>query len=377
MRLIFCAFLLFALACTNQQTKPMNQLDWQANMREISQSFSTLLKYAYSGNAFLDPQNKDVIEAETKRLSTLADRIHQNGKGLQFDKDPVLKYVTRDFSRDMSIAYIEFKGGHPEFSRSVIRSTSNYCISCHTRNDQGIKDNLGFLETDLSGFGGIEKADYFAAIRQFPQALEVYDTVLTDTKFAESNQREWSTGMKKSLAIAVRVKRSPPLALELISRVFDAHAVPLSLREAALTWRVAVKEWRDGEKVLTVKNQIKEARSLVAKAQNAISQTWNSDAGLVYYLRASTLLHDLLRQQKGMSDFSEVLYLSGLAAEGLKEINLWTFDEIYYESCIRYRPHSENAKKCFARLETLQIFSLRIYSNDDILKLKELRDLAL
>lgn len=369
-------FIVFALACASSETKPMSQAEWRGNMREISDSFSTLLKFAYSGDAFFDPKNKDTIEAEVKRMSTLATQIHEKGKNLQFDKDPVLKYVTRDFSRDMNIAYVEIKGGHPDFTRSIIKATSNYCISCHTRNDQGVKDNAGFLNADVSGLNNIDKADYLAAVRQFPKALDAYDNVLTNVKFAETNQRQWTTGMKKSLAIAVRVNRSPSLSLELVSRVFDARSVPLSLREAAITWRVAVKEWRDSEKNPV---SLKEARLLISKAQNAIGNTWNSDAGLIYYLRASTILHDMLRSQKGMSETSvaEALYLSGLAAEGLKEINLWTFDEIYYESCIRYKPHSDTSKKCFARLEALQIFSPNFYMVDGAMKLRELRDLAL
>ncbi len=368
------------LACASSQTKTISQSTWQESMRDISKSFSKLIKYAYSGNEYLKPENSDAIEAELKQMTSLAEKIHQHGSNPAFDKDPVLKYVTRDFSRDMSIALIELKGGHPEFSRSVIKATSNYCISCHTRNDQGVKNAASFMQTDLSGLGGIEKADYLAAVRQFPEALNTYDNILTDTKFVTEHPRDWAIGMKKSLAIAVRVNRNPSLALELVSRVFDAKTVPLRMREAAITWRVAVKEWRDNEKAqekLSPKEQIKQVRLLIAKAQGAISQTWNAEAGLIYYLRASSLLHDILRQQKGLSDFSEALYLAGLAAEGLSEINLWTFDEIYYESCIRYKPHSDSSRKCYSRLEALRLFSPKLYSTDDANKLKELRDLAI
>lgn len=377
-------FLLVMLAqtvsCTVSPIKPMTQVSWQENMRKISKSFSTLIKYAYSGNSYLNPENKELIEDELKTMTELTEEIHQKGKNLNFDKDPVLKYVTRNFNRDMSIAYLEMKSGHPQFSRSVVRATSNYCISCHTRDNQGQRDTSGFLNVNMNGLTNLEKADYFAAVRQFPQALDAYDQALTNSQFVNEHQKDWAVGMKKSLAIAVRVERNPSLALELISRVFDARSVPLQMREAANTWRVAVKEWRDFDKVKAKSTPmilLKEARLLIKKAQDSIAQSWNSEAGLIYYLRASTILHDILRQQKGLDDYSETLYLSGLAAEGLNEINLWTFDEIYYESCIRYKPHSENSKKCFSRLETLQLFSPKLYPTDDNNKLKELRDLAI
>ncbi|OQW49179.1 MAG: hypothetical protein A4S09_03690 [Proteobacteria bacterium SG_bin7] len=382
MRTVFYTITLISLACTSAEQKPLNQSEWQLRMREISVAFAKLVRLSY-----LRSSETTTFEKEAKELARIAQEIDRHGQNLKFDKDPVLKFVARDFSADMQSAYLSAKSGNVGVAKSIIRSTSNYCISCHTRNDQGIQDTAGFLSVDVGDLKGIEKADYFAAVRQFLPALNAYDQVLTSPRFSETNTKEWTTGMKKSLAIAVRVERNPSLTLELISRVFDAKSVPLSFREAALTWRRATKEWRDTEKKETAMNnaaKVKEARLLVHKGQLAIQETWNSEAGLIYFLRASSLLNDIVTKQKEISDYSEVLYLSGLAAEALRDVNLWTFDEIYYESCIRAKPHSENSRKCFTRYEALQFLGESYHLDENttiepaqITKLKQLKELAL
>lgn len=384
MKKIFCIIVLFSIACatTEQKPQPLNRVEWQLRMREISVAFAKLIRLSHSRS----PETT-TFEKETKELARIAQEINSHGQNLKFDKDPVLKFVARDFSSDMQSAYLSAKSGNVGVAKSIIRSTSNYCISCHTRNDQGIQNTAGFLAVDVGDLKGIEKADYFAAVRQFLPALDAYDQILTSPHFSETNTKEWTTGMKKSLAIAVRVERSPSRTLELISRVFDAKSVPLSFREAALNWRRATKEWRDTEKKETSMNnveKIKEARLLVRKGQLSIQDAWNREAGLIYFLRASSLLNDILIKQNGASDYSEALYLSGLSAEALRDVNLWTFDEIYYESCIRSKPHSENSKKCFARYEALQFLGEAYYVNENttiepaqITKLKQLRELAL
>lgn len=382
MRKIFYMIILASLACATTEQRPLNQVEWQLRMREISVAFAKLIRLSHSRSPEIT-----TFEKETKELARIAQEINRHGQNLKFDKDPVLKFVARDFSADMQSAYLSAKSGNVGVAKSIIRSTSNYCISCHTRNDQGIQNTAGFLSVDVGDLKGIERADYFAAVRQFLPALNAYDQVLTSPNFSETNTKEWTTGMKKSLAIAVRVERNPSLTLELISRAFDAKSVPVSFREAALTWRRATKEWRDAEKKessMAVLDRIKEARLLVRKGQLSIQETWNSEAGLIYFLRASSLLNDILTKQKGLSDYSEALYLSGLSAEALRDVNLWTFDEIYYESCIRAKPHSENSKKCFARYEALQFLSESYYVDENtmmapaqITKLKQLKELAL
>lgn len=378
---IFLALICLAtISCTTTEVEKMSQPDWQSRMRELSLAFSKLTFLAAKEGAFLDPKNHETIENEIKNISDIAVQIHSASTSIKFDKDPVLAYVTNDFSRNMKLANDEFKKGHRLYARSVIQSASNYCISCHTRTNQG-QHNTGFyLESDVKDLSFLDRANFFAAVRQFPQALDEFDKALTDSQTRE-NPRLWANGIKKSLAIAVRVNRDPSLALELVSRVFDAHSVPESLRGDAQVWRRSIKEWQESKSSGT-DSSFATAKKLIQSAQITNSKSQSSEAGLIYYLRASTLLHDLLSNPK-LPNTAEVLYTAGLTAEGLKEINLWTFDEIYYEACVRKSPHTAVAKKCYSRFEALQFFSNRIYLDELIVpttevksKLQELKTLA-
>lgn len=384
----------FSLSCatkksesvpTEVSTEKVSKSDWQIRMQKISNSFSTLLPLVLSSDAYNNPDNYYTIEKETKSLSEMAHDISNKGGRLRFDADPALEYISREFNKDMGLAYIELKKGHRTYARQVIQNTTNYCITCHTRNDQGSQNVLFNVQPDLSSLTPMERANYFTAVRQFDRALDEFDKAMTSPRYAETSPKEWAIGLKKSLAIAIRVKRNPSLALELVSRLRDANSIPETIRKSSPYWREAILEWRkekDKEVGLSRNAKLAKAKLLVQKAQS-VGHKALSDAGLVYHLRASMFLHDLLKNKKSDNAYAEALYYSGMAAEGLQDINLWTYDEAYYEACIRFRPHTEIATKCYLRFEALQLFVGKILSDENMTlsedakkRLDELKSLA-
>ena len=379
--------LFFALSsCVNKETKDqptsqtMSRAEWQMEMRKVGQSFSTILPFVFRSGAFSAPENHEQILENLQSLAKSTRELHFHK--IKFDNDPILEYVARDFNQSSTLARDEFKRGNKSFARLLILNTSNYCISCHTRNDQGTRNVALFAEPNLATLRPIEKGNYFTAIRQYDKALDEFDHALTNKEFSEQFPREWLGGIKKTLAIAVRVNRNPGVALEAVSRINDAKSVPQSTKEFAVVWRAAIKEWQKnnepvGAATLTV------AKQLIEKGQSLNYKMASPEAGLVHFLRASTLLHDYLNQKKRAKLYVEAMYLAGMAAEGLKEINLWTFDEYYYEACVRTAPHSEMAKKCFTRYESLSVFSNKYLDDQSLVptsvmdKVNDLRKLAL
>ena len=107
----------------------------------------------------------------------------------------------------------------------------------------------------------------------------------------------------------------------------------------------------------TPKMRLQKAKSLLQQGWKFSANSIQSRAGLVYFLRASVQLHDLLSTKSHKLVYGEALYYAGLTAESLREINLWTLHEAYYESCIRFQPYTTTAKKCYLRMEALQLAS--------------------
>ncbi|MCB0408219.1 MAG: hypothetical protein KDD34_08450, partial [Bdellovibrionales bacterium] len=292
--------------------------------------------------------------------------------------------VSRKFSTDMKDAYAQFEQGNASYARYMVQNTTNYCISCHTRTNEG-RTNLNFSNAiNMSNFKPLEKAEVYMAVRDFDKALQAFDEAAY-AKDASLKPQTLELAAEKSLAIAVRVKKDPDLANELVSRMMDSPTAPMYLKLKARHWKSSIKTWKKELKTkpsdMSPKQMLKTANNLMNRGWRLESQSLNSRAGLVEFLRASSLLHDILSDKKNLKVYGEALYAAGLAAESLRQINLWTLHEAYYESCIRFSPYTNLAKRCYLRLEALQLSTYSAYDGADVPRhikdhLLELRALA-
>ena len=78
---------------------------------------------------------------------------------------------------------------------------------------------------------------------------------------------------------------------------------------------------------------------------------------------------------------AEALYLLGMAYQVLEDPMLWDIDTIYYESCVREKPHSDLAKKCYRRYSDKIYFGYTgsggtYIPESELKKLVEMRKLA-
>jgi hypothetical protein len=91
---------------------------------------------------------------------------------------------------------------------------------------------------------------------------------------------------------------------------------------------------------------------LIAKAKKSPSQGHDE----VYYLRATSILHEFLRKYPESREMPEALYLIGESYTPLQELGLWNLQEKYFQACIKEAPHTELAEKCYKRFEESVIF---------------------
>jgi hypothetical protein len=372
------------VGCAQRETpeqKADNLATWQVRMAQMSQSLAQLMPLVADPEKFNDPDNRPKIKKEILKFSKLSHDISMNKKP---EADPSLDFVSRKFSSDMNEAYAQMERGNASYARYLVQNTTNYCISCHTRTDSG-RTNLNFSSSiDMSQFKPLERAEVYMAFRDFDKALEAFDQAAY-AKDATMKPQTLELAAEKSLAIAVRVKKDPDLANEMVSRILDSRTAPVFLKLKARHWKQSVKQWQQEEKSkpkkMSPQQMLKSANNLMTRGWRIESEAINSRAGLVEFLRASSLLHDILSDRENIKVYGEALYTAGLVAESLRQINLWTLHEAYYESCIRYSPYTNLAKRCYLRLEALQLSSYSTYDGSEVPRhvrdhLLELRALA-
>ena len=275
-------------------------------MQKMRKVLGSLLSHSSSDVEFDRPSNRAKIQNELKELKTLAhDLSHKNAFP---DSDPILNYLPEHLEGDVEEAGVAYREGSRAYARSVIRTVSGFCIACHTKDDSGQK-YPGVSWKPALPLEPLELAQFYSATRQFDQAEAIYSGIIQSPDAGRTTLDE---AIRESLSIAIRVKKDPKLASEIVAQVAQAPDAPVFLKLNAIQWRKSIEEWKRSEKRVleTSGAMLNAARRLVESARK--QQRFFSDRSAdILYLRASVILHELLKKNPPPRILGEALYLEG------------------------------------------------------------------
>lgn len=319
-------------------------------MLELRSILSELLPTVISDEQFNSPKNYERIETDAKKLADLAHDMPE-GK-LPADADPSISLISALFKDQILLAYNQLINGNRPYARAVLKSVPRYCIACHTRSSSSL--DLSSLQQEIPKIleSSLEKAEFFDATWQFNRALDEFQKILEDPLAARDHPLEWQRAAYYAIATSVRVKRDPDRAIALVNLVINSPAAPVFLKRDARHWQESLQQWKKEEprNLTSADDLFKEAERLVALARDL--QEYPTDrAPDIFYLRASSYLHDFLRRYPNSPKIAEALLLLGTCYEILQAPELWSLHELYYEACIRKSPHTDIAQTCYARYE--------------------------
>lgn len=354
--------------------------DWVKRMVELRAVLSELLPDVISDQQFNSPQNFARIEKNAKRLAELTHNM-PNEK-LSGNADASISLISGVFKDEITLAYEHLINGHRQYARSVLKSVPRYCIACHTRSESSL--DLSSLQQTVPKVleTSLERAEFFDATWQFDRALEEFQKILQDPTAVKEHDLEWNRAVYYAIATSVRVKRDPDRGLAIVSLVLKSTEAPQFMKREARQWQISIEEWKnEAPKNFTNSTDLlNEAERLMERASQI--QKYPSDgSGNIYYLRATSYLHDFLRQYPDNPDVAKVLLLLGTCYETLQAPELWFVHELYYEACIRKSPYTQIAESCYDKYEQSVFFGYSGSSGLSLPKeakkhLKELKKLA-
>jgi len=108
------------------------------------------------------------------------------------------------------------------------------------------KDPVDTME-DVSKLSDIEQAEYFAKKGQIDSAIVHYEYALTDHSWSSKSGPAWSAGFKKMMTLVLEEKKSPSLALELVSKISASGAVPAAYSNQVKTMKSQLKAMRSSK----------------------------------------------------------------------------------------------------------------------------------
>lgn len=320
--------------------------NWSTQMRELEKNLSALLVDLSSDERFNNRSNFKRIQAHAEKIAKVAHEIKSTRAP---DQDPTLGIISRQFASETKHAYQALMTGNRQYAREVLRTIPGYCISCHTRTGTGPQFASSSIQPPLKG---LDLAEFLTSSRQFDRALDEYQRIIQQSNLAETQPFEWERAVRTALSIAIRVKKDPDTALKIIESVLSESKAPYFTRQKALSWKKSVQDWKNEapQRAATAEGLYSLAIRLTSEAKN--TQKFPADRSAdVLYLRASSVIHELLNQPTDATRGAEALYLAGLNYEVLRDLNLGEIHDFYYLGCILKSPHSEISRLCFSRYQ--------------------------
>ncbi len=314
-------------------------------MRTVFNSLMNLQPFVFSLERFKDPKNKGIIEKDLKVMSTLKHAFPKKMK----DEEPGAAAIAGMFADYLNDVQKRFKNGDYDYARHRIKTVTGFCFGCHSR--VGTSKNFEDMQRRIENLGlpAFEKAEFFAATRQFDKALKIYGDFLETSPKSTMDAIQFTRALRHALNVTVRVKGSVEETSKLMDPISKRKDLPEFVQRFVTAWGKDIVAWKE-EKVetLTGESLVEKARKLIERAQSLHSFPADEN-GDISYLRASNYLHEALDSAPKAKYRGEALYLLGLAYDALQDPMLWDLDRLYFESCVREFPKTDIAKQCFNR----------------------------
>jgi hypothetical protein len=150
--------------------------------------------------------------------------------------------------------------------------------------------------------------------------------------------------------------------LKVVEQVLSKADAPYSLRQQARQWKKSLEDWSKSESSRSGEGHLKteegyyaEALKLFAEAKQMQQYPADRNAD-VLYLRATSLLHQMLAAFPQGKRVPEGLLLLGTSYDVLRGLQIPELHEALYVSCVHKAPHSQIAEKCYQQFEESVIF---------------------
>jgi hypothetical protein len=349
---------------------PASSSDPKATLQTFADGLAILL---LNLNAYQDPnaEQKNRLMIALKSLKGIA--TDAQPLLLANPADPVMPYVAFDLFKQLLRLEAAISAGTFNYARYLLRQIAHYTVPWHAGQSNKSAGTLLFTDAPAN-LSELEKADYYAAIKRYEEAMLGYERVLNDKQFRIKRPEVWERAVENLMAITIRVRNDPHITLEMSSALREEAASNSTQKEVLQAWRASAKAW-----TTEAAGQKKSGADILNRAQQIIEkgdQLANKglNRGAIEYLRALTMINALATSQETDAVKAKGFLLSGRTSEKLRNVFVWMDADTYYEACIRARPHSTEARECLKLMESYQSQQKDVIPDRE--KQKQLAELA-
>lgn len=379
-------YILVAIGCEStkkadgEKSPSVISENWNSQMGQLESGLTDLLPYLVDPQQYNNPMNFKKIESSVKRLAELSQKVEHSPSMLA--RDPSVRFISSAFSDDLKRGQESLMAGRREFARYSLMNVTAYCIECHTRTSSGPQFESTELTQTLSQLNHLERGEFLLAGRKYESALSEFKKAIQQRLDRGQDFIGVDKAVRYALAVTVKFDKNPDKSLQVIELIEKNPNTPFYLKQNVMGWKKALLEWKKERPVKRDNPQqvLSLVKSLILKADQAGVGSFDK-SGEIYYLRALSDLHLLMLTDLKQDSLGEVLYLTGLSYESVRDLSVWSLHENYYESCIRAVPRTKWAKSCYQKLEESVYFGYTGSSGvrvpmDVMVRLQDLQKLA-
>lgn len=316
-------------------------------MKELSRLLSEFVVDVSQRGKFTDPKESKRIERNLKLLNDLTHSIKA------FDGDPSTKIISDLLKHETRHTLAEFKRGNRAYAKDLVRGVASYCIACHTRSDIGPKLTTSVSAEVMNSLSISDRIEWLSATRQYDRAIKEIDSFLSDKDSMKNTPFEVERAAQNGLAISIRVNRDADVAKTIVKRLLAQNELPSYLKKDAEVWKTSLESMRMKETAdLKSEKLLERAESLITSAYGKQKYLLDRSA-TIEFVEVTELAHRYLATEKAPSseNTARALYLLASSYEVLRDLNIYSLHDLYFEACIRVAPLAPTAATCLMRLE--------------------------
>jgi hypothetical protein len=327
---------------------------WRAQMRAMSEQTLQLIN-----DLLNEPKDESAIKSDKERkarigrtagqLAALAKAL-KDAKELDIGMRPIWAGLVADIQQGSEL----WKEGHEAYAKTLLIRSTALCAECHTRTS-GPSASGRVLPLDIED--PMLRMNAKAALRDFDAAFQEVQVGIQDVSFREARPFEWERFVRAGLQLSVRAHEDPTEALALTDAVLKLKDLPSLFRRDVLAWQKDLRDWLKSSKKAS--SGVKKSEAQAWKEIRELAKSLEQNRQFVFdrsvdvgALRLSSMAHQFLRNYGKSSRVPDVLDLQGEAYEILRPYALWDISQSYWSACIRAKPHSEVAQRCYRKLES-------------------------
>lgn len=340
-------------------------------MGQVYGIFSDLLPLSVSSQQFTAKENAGKISGDLSKLVKLSDELTAHTQDLEFD------YIGSNFKQDVFEMNQAWKLGRQREAQFIFRTLSTNCISCHTR-AESVTDSSQpklFAKVTEKGLTILERAELKTAVREFSEALDLYEQALSPKQFSAISPVMMEGYIVDYMIVALKVKADTQRVQKTLESLSFDPSIPFSLRSNIGKWISFLKEYQPEASM-----NITQIESLINKGRLANSFPLDS-AGVVANILGSKHLQTLLANEKlPKEDQAQAYYLLGISELSINRPIQISRANYFLEKAVRTAPKTQVATNAYSSLESNIYYqnsgSLGVFiPSTEIKKLDELRKL--